>query len=89
MKWRNYKVHLIWQERMYDAPQKLAVPRLVNLYDNPQERPEETTGESAVVTHGWILHAMFGELAKFQESLKKYPPILPGASDPYTPPSAR
>jgi arylsulfatase len=89
MKWRNYKLHLIWQERQYDAPQKLAVPRLINLYDNPQERPEETTGESAVVTHGWILHAMLAQLATFQESLKKSPPIPPGASDPYTPPSAR
>jgi arylsulfatase len=89
MKWRNYKLHLIWQEREYDAAKQLAVPRLINLYDNPQERPEETTGESAVVTHGWILHAMFGQLAKFQESLKKYPPIPMGAGDPYTPPSSR
>jgi hypothetical protein len=85
MKWRNYRVHLIWQERMYDAPQKLAVPRLINLDDNPQERPEETTGESAVVTHGWILHAMFAQLAKFQASLKQYPPVPMGTSDPYTP----
>jgi arylsulfatase len=89
MKWRNYKLHLIWQEREFDAAKQLAVPRLINLYDNPQERPEEATGESAVVTHGWIAHAMFGEQAKFQERLKKYPPIPPGASDPYTPPSAR
>ena len=90
MKWRNYKMHLIWQEREYDPPQKLAVPRLIDLYDNPQERPEETTGKSAIVTHGWIAHAMFGELAKFQQSLKKYPPIPPGASDPYKPqPPAR
>ena len=85
MKWRHYKLHLVWQERMYDVPQKLAVPRLINLYDNPQERIEETIGESAIVTRGWIAHAMFGELAKFQESLKKYPPIPMGTSDPYTP----
>ena len=86
MKWRNYKLHFIWQERMNDAPQKLSVPRLINLYDNPQERIEETVGESAVVTHGWILHATFGQLAIFQESLKKYPPVPMGAADPYTPP---
>jgi arylsulfatase len=86
MKWRNYKIHFIWQIREFDAPEKLAVPRLIDLYDNPQERPEETTGESALVTHGWIAHAMFGQFAIFQESLKKYPPIPPGAPDPYTPP---
>ncbi len=28
---------------------------------------------------------MFGELAKFQESLKKYPPVPMGGNDPYTP----
>ena len=89
MKWRNYKLHFIWQERQYDSPQRLVVPRLIDLYDNPQERPEEATGESAIVTHAWILHAMFAELTKFQESLKKYPPVPVGTSDPYNPPSAR
>ena len=89
MKWRNYKMHLIWQEREYNSPHKLAVPRLINLYDNPQERVEETTGESAVVTHGWIAHAMFGELARFQASLKKYPPVPLGASDSYQPPAVQ
>ena len=89
MKWRNYKMHLIWQERQYDSPQRLVVPRLIDLYDNPQERHEETTGESAVVTHGWIAHAMFAELAKFQDSLKRYPPIPMGTSDPYKPSGSR
>ncbi len=88
MKWRNYKLHLIWQEREFDPPQRLAVPRLIDLYDNPQERPEEATGESAVVTHAWVAHAMFAYLTAFQASLKKYPPIAPGAADPYVPPTA-
>lgn len=86
MKWRNYKMHLIWQEREYDAAQRLPVPRLIDLYDNPQERPEETTGELAIVTHGWVAHAMFAHLTRFQESLKRYPPIAPGAPDSYEPP---
>ena len=25
MKWRNYKLHLVWQLREYDVPQRLAV----------------------------------------------------------------
>jgi arylsulfatase A-like enzyme len=87
MKWRNYKLHMIWQERQYDPPQRLAVPRLIDLYDKPQERPEETTGESAAVTHGWVAHAMFGYLNAFQASLKTYPPIAPGTPDPYAPPT--
>ncbi len=72
-----------------DVPQKLPIPRLINLYDNPQERIEETIGKSAVVTRGWVAHAMLAEIAKFQASLKKDPPVPMGTSDPYTPPIAR
>lgn len=86
MKWRHYKLHMIWQERQYDSPQRLPVPRLIDLYDNPQERPEETMGESAIVTHAWVLHAMFSYLNQFQASLKTFPPIAPGAPDSYAPP---
>ena len=89
LKWRNYKMHFVWQERMYDVPQKLAVPRLIDLYDNPQERIEETIGESAAVTRGWVVHAMFQQLAKFQETLKTHPPVPMGTNDPYQPPAAR
>ena len=76
-------VHFIWQERMDDTPQKLAVPKLFDLYVNPQERADEslTTG----LTHAWVLHAMFKSLAPLQESIKKYPPIPMGTSDPYAP----
>ena len=88
IKWRNYKVHFIWQERKYDIPQTLAIPRLIDLYDNPQERIEETIGESSLEKSGWILHNMFAELAKFQATLKKDPPVPMGAADPYVPPTA-
>ncbi|MGH8064156.1 MAG: arylsulfatase [Candidatus Entotheonellia bacterium] len=88
MKWRNYKLHFVWQERMWDVPQKLAVPRLIDLYDNPQERIEETIGETAAVTRGWVLHAMFAQMARFQATFKKDPPVPMGSSDPYVPPTA-
>ena len=87
VKWRNYKLHFIWQERKYDVPQKLAIPRLIDLYDNPQERIEETIGESSIETRGWVAHAIFGQLAKFQASMVKDPPVPMGASDPYVPPT--
>ncbi|CAN5797970.1 arylsulfatase [soil metagenome] len=87
MKWRNYKLHLIWQERKYDVAQKLAIPRLIDLYDNPQERTEETQGESSAETRGWIAHAMFGELGKFMATFEKDPAVPMGSTDPYTPPA--
>ena len=68
---------------MDDAPQKVAVPKLFNLYITPQERADESL--NMAFRHAWVLHAMFKLLAPFQESLKKYPPIPMGTSDPYTP----
>ena len=88
IKWRNYKLHFIWQERKYDVAQKLAIPRLIDLYDNPQERIEETIGESSIETRGWMLHVMFAELAKFQATFAKDPPVPMGSSDPYVPSAA-
>ena len=85
MKWRKWKMHFFWQERKYDPPVKLAIPRLIDLYANPQERIEETIGETSLEGRGWIGHAMFAELAKFMATLKKDPPVPMGASDPYKP----
>jgi arylsulfatase A-like enzyme len=88
MKWRNYKMHFVWQERMHDVPQKLAVPRLIDLYANPQETIQETIGESSVVTRGWVLHAMFAQLAKLKATVAKDPLIPMGSPDPYVQPTA-
>ena len=75
-------MHFVWQMRMHDVPQKLAVPRLIDLYDNPQE----TIGESAVVTRGWVLHGVFAELAKLKATLARDPLIQLGTPDPNVPP---
>jgi len=37
VKWRNWKSHLIWQENMYDPPQKLPIPKLINLLTDLKE----------------------------------------------------
>ena len=88
MKWRNYKLHFVWQERTHDVPQKLAVPRLIDLYDNPQESVQETLGESSAATRAWVAHAMFAELAKLKATLAKEPMIPMGTADPYAPAGA-
>jgi arylsulfatase A-like enzyme len=84
VKWRNWKVHFVWQVRMDDAPQR-GVVKLFDLYVNPQERLDESL--PMAFQHGWVLHGIFQALAPFNESLKKYPAIPMGASDPYAPPS--
>lgn len=84
-KWRNYKAHFVWQERLYDPPQKLAVPRLIDLYSNPQETIQETIGESSLLTRAWVLHAMLREFARLKATVAKDPLIPMGTPDPYVP----
>ena len=31
VKWRNWKMHLVWQVNMYDSPQVLPLPKIINL----------------------------------------------------------
>ena len=53
MKWRNYKLHFVWQERECTTRRSGSPSRASSTSTTiPQERPEETTGESAVVTRG-------------------------------------
>ena len=33
----------------------------------------------------WVLHAIFAELAKFQATFAKDPPVPMGSTDPYVP----
>ena len=37
VKWRNWKLHFVWQEYMWDAPQPLSNPRLFNLIEDPRK----------------------------------------------------
>jgi arylsulfatase len=80
VKWRNWKMHLVWQENMYDPPQKLPLPKLVNLLTDLKE-------ERDVLTYNtWVATVMTKILVEFDDSLKKYPPIKMGTPDPYLPP---
>jgi arylsulfatase A-like enzyme len=80
VKWRNWKMHLIWQVNMYDPPQALPLPRLFNLLTDLKE--ERDVGPY----NTWVAVPMFKILSDFQESLRKYPPIKAGTPDPYVPP---
>ena len=83
-KWRNWKLHFIWKVWRNDPAEKLSQPRLFNLYTNPQERPDESM--NSTLQNAWVLDVINTKIAGFLDSLKKYPPIPYGASDPYEPP---
>ena len=80
VKWKNWKAHMIWQENMYDPPQTLPIPKLINLLTDLKERRDVGAHNS------WVTEPILKLLNEFEESLKKYPPIKLGTPDPYTPP---
>ncbi len=76
------KMHLIRQDHMYDAPQRLPLPRLINLLVDRKE-------ERDVLLHNtWVNNPMMKILREFEASLEKHPPIEVGTPDPYLPPAS-
>lgn len=87
VKWRNWKMHLVWQDSMMAEAKKLGMPKVFNLYESPQERWDE--GGPTLLENTWALKPMFKLAKDFQASFKQYPPIKTGALDPYTPPKSK
>ena len=81
VKWRNWKIHLVWQERMYDPPVTLPEPRIINLLTDLKEEHDVAAKVS------WIGVPLTKLLTEWETSLKRYPPIKMGTPDPYVPPS--
>ncbi|MDH3699670.1 MAG: arylsulfatase [Alphaproteobacteria bacterium] len=80
VKWREWKVHLVWEPEVNDGAIKLEAPYLFNLIQDPKE---ET---NVMVENGWVRSVAMRMVHEFRQSLKENPPIPPGAPDPYTPP---
>ena len=80
VKWRNWKVHFIWQVNMYDPPLTLPLPKVINLLTDLKEERDGVPW-----TNSWVVAPVTKIVSEFQESLKKYPPIEPGTPDPYSP----
>jgi hypothetical protein len=80
VKWRNWKVHLIWQENMYDPPQKLPLPKVINLLTDLKEERDVAAKSSWDVD--WVVEI----LAELEASFRKYRPVKLGTPSPYVPP---
>ena len=79
VKWRNWKMHLIWQENMFDAPQKLPLPKIINLLTDLKEQHD------VLEYNSWVTYPMMKIISELEASLKEYPPIKVGTPDPYVP----
>jgi len=83
LKWRNWKLHLVWQETKYDAPQRFAtVPKIVNLITDPRERRQVAEPDNT-----WLQYPMTKLRLEFEASMKQFPPVPLGAPDTWQPSS--
>ena len=81
VKWRNWKVHFVWQEKMYDPPLTLPLPKVINLLTDLKEERDGSPWHNS-----WVVAPATKIVDELLDSLQKYPPIKPGTPDPYSPP---
>lgn len=81
-KWRNWKMHLVQLDSMLGAPQRLNMPHLYNLIQDPKESYPMTKVD---VSGSWVFPVIFKNIVAFQKSLQEEPIIPLGTPDPYVP----
>ncbi len=79
LKWRNWKLHLLWEVEPNTGVVHLEVPYLFNVMQDPKEETDVNS------TQGWVRGPMRRMQMAFQASLAKHPPIPPGAPDDWGP----
>jgi arylsulfatase len=79
VKWRDWKMHLVWEREPNDGTNQLEAPYLFNLIQDPKEETDVHTSMS------WARGPMRRMIDDFQQSLRRNPPIPPGAPDDYVP----
>lgn len=78
-KWRDWKMHFVWEIEPNEGAKHLETPYLFNLVQDPKEETDVNS------TQGWVRGPIRRMINAFQESLKAHPPIPPGAPDHYVP----
>ena len=78
-KWREWKMHLVWEAEPNAGANHLESPLLFNLLQDPKEETDVNT------TAGWARTPLRWMMHEFQEGLKRNPPIPLGAPDDYRP----
>jgi arylsulfatase len=79
VKWRNWKMHLVWEREPNEGAHRLEVPHIFNLTQDPKEETDVHMASS------WARTPMRRLIHEFEQSLKAHPPIPPGAPDDYEP----
>ena len=82
-KWRDWKMHIVWEPEPNSGPNHLETPWIFNLLRDPKE--ETDVGNQ----YSWVRRPLRVLINEFQESLKAHPPIPPGAPDDHVPRARR
>ena len=82
VKWRNWKYYFVLRENSDTPPVRLDKPILYNV----QWDPKEETPRNVEMEDAWVLPKLRSLRDEVMASLAAYPPVAPGAPDPYTPP---
>ena len=77
VKWRNWKLHFKEQDAWNGELVTYTMPRLYNLYNDPQEK------DNVLFPHTWVPKAALKQLTEHVVSLKQNPPIKAGQEDPF------
>jgi arylsulfatase A-like enzyme len=78
-KWRNWKMHVVWEPEPNTGPNHLETPWIFNVVQDPKEETDISNSQS------WLRRPLRVLIHEFQEDLKRNPPIPPGAPDDYVP----
>ena len=78
-KWRNWKMHIIWEVEPNSGPIHLETPWVFNLISDPKEQSE--VGD----VNSWMRGPVRKMIRAFQNSLVEFPPIPAGAPDGFVP----
>lgn len=78
-KWRDWKMHMVWEPEPNTGPIHLETPWIFNVKRDPKEETEVGTEEN------WVRGPLRRMIDEFRDSLKRNPPIPPGAPDDYVP----
>jgi arylsulfatase len=75
VKWRHWKLHLIFEKEPNEGTKHLETPWLFNIKRDPKEETD------AAMDDGWVRGPMRRMIQAFEQSLREHPPIAPGAPD--------
>jgi arylsulfatase A-like enzyme len=82
-KWRDYKIHFVRLDSMFEAPEPLNMPMMFNLITDPKELYPL---DKVDLAGAWFMPVVLELLVEFKKTLVAEPPIKLGTPDPYEPP---